>query len=98
MSTISHAYPARTTSTSSAWTTGCVSTCGRIRPPVAVMEGHLATEAVHDPAELPGLAHFVSGMVYTRSAGFDYDTFNETVEGVARPWTCRATPTSPSFP
>ena len=50
--------------------------------PVAVMEGHLATGAMHDPADLPGLADFVSGMVTRGSARFDYDTFNETVEGV----------------
>lgn len=50
--------------------------------PVAVLEGYLPVGAVHDPAALPGLGNFVAGMLTRGSADYDYDTFNELVEGV----------------
>lgn len=50
--------------------------------PVAVLDGYLATGAVHDPADLPGLASFVADMTTRGSAGFDFNAFNEQVESV----------------
>lgn len=50
--------------------------------PVVVIDGYLPTGSVHEPAELAGLAAFVATMATRGSAHYDFDRFNETIEGV----------------
>jgi zinc protease len=58
--------------------------------PVVVIDGYLPAGAVQDPDDKTGLASFVAGMVTRGSAHFDFDTFNETVEGVGANLTVNA--------
>lgn len=50
--------------------------------PVVVVEGFLRAGSIHEPADRAGLASFVASMVTRGSAAYDFDAFNETVEGV----------------
>lgn len=50
--------------------------------PVVVIDGHLPTGSVYEPAEQTGLASFVASMVTRGSEHYDFDHFNETVEGI----------------
>lgn len=50
--------------------------------PVVVVDGYLSSGAIHEPAEQAGLASFVANMVTRGSAHYDFDQFNEAVEGV----------------
>lgn len=50
--------------------------------PVTVIDGFLRGGSVLDPADKSGLASFVAGMLTRGSAHYDFDAFNEAVEGV----------------
>ena len=50
--------------------------------PVVVLEGQFPGGAVHEPADKAGLAGFVAAMLTRGSAAYDFDAFNETIEGV----------------
>lgn len=50
--------------------------------PVTVVDGYLPAGSVLDPRGKSGLAAFVASMLTRGSANFDFDQFNEIVEGV----------------
>ena len=50
--------------------------------PLAVLEGYLPTGNIHDPAGQAGLSSFVASMLTRGSEHYDFDAFNEAVEGV----------------
>lgn len=50
--------------------------------PVTVIDGYLPAGSIHDPAEKAGVASFVAAMLTRGSDNYDFETFNETVEGV----------------
>ncbi len=50
--------------------------------PVTVIDGYLPAGAVLDPAAKTGLAGFLASMLTRGSANFDFDSFNDIVEGV----------------
>jgi zinc protease len=50
--------------------------------PVVVIEGHLPAGSVHESADQAGLASFVASMLTRGSAAYDFDAFNETIEGM----------------
>jgi len=50
--------------------------------PVVVLEGCLAVGSVHEAADKAGLASFTASLLTRGSHGYDFDTFNETVEAV----------------
>lgn len=58
--------------------------------PVAVAEGYLPTGAIHDPRGKIGVASFTASMLNRGSAGYDFDTVNELIEGVGASLLCNA--------
>lgn len=50
--------------------------------PVTVIDGFLRAGSVLEPADKAGLAGFVTGMMTRGSEKYDFDAFNEAVEGV----------------
>lgn len=50
--------------------------------PVTVIDGFLRGGSVLDPTDKTGLAGFVTGMLTRGSEQYDFDAFNEAVEGV----------------
>jgi zinc protease len=50
--------------------------------PVVALEGQVAAGSVHEPADKAGLAGFVAAMLTRGSAAYDFDAFNETIEGM----------------
>lgn len=50
--------------------------------PVVVIDGYLPSGSIYEPAEQAGLAAFVASMVTHGSEHYDFDRFNETVEGI----------------
>ena len=50
--------------------------------PVVAVEGYIPAGSIHDPADKAGLANFVAAMLTRGSAAYDFDAFNETIEGV----------------
>jgi zinc protease len=50
--------------------------------PVAVVEGALPAGSIHTSRDQAGLAAFVASMLMRGSENYDFDAFNETIEGV----------------
>jgi len=50
--------------------------------PVVVLEGALPAGSIHVPREQSGLASFVASMLMRGSEHYDFDAFNDAIEGV----------------
>ena len=50
--------------------------------PVVAVEGYIPAGSVHEPADKAGLANFVAAMLTRGSATYDFNAFNETIEGM----------------
>ena len=50
--------------------------------PVVAVEGHIPAGSVHESADKAGLANVVAAMLTRGSAAYDFDAFNETIEGL----------------